>query len=223
MSNSILILGDSGTGKSTSFRNLDPKETFVINVINKPLPFRGAKKVYTKLSADGMEGNLYSSDNPSQIRRVIKHVNEKRPEIKNLIVDDFGYTVMNDFMRKCLIKGWDKFSEISKEFSDTIDMIRELREDLFFIAVMHVETDKQGKTKPKTVGNMIDQYICIEGKFTYAFHTMVNDGKYSFITNNDGIHMAKSSMGLFDQPFVDNDLQMIINEIKKFENEDINL
>jgi AAA domain len=223
MSTMILVIGDSGTGKSTSLRNLKPEETFILNVINKPLPFKGANKKYTRLSPDGATGNIYSSDEPAMIRRVINLINDTRPKIKNLVIDDFGYTIMNDFMRKALVKGYDKYSEIGKTCADTLEILSNLREDLNCIVMMHIETDKQGKTKPKTVGNMIDQYVCIEGKFTYVFHTIISDGRYLFIVNNDGHHMAKSSLGLFNTLYIDNDLDFVIKEINNYSNEDISI
>ena len=221
MSNAVLVIGDSGTGKSTSIRNLNPQETFIINVINKNLPFRGALKNYTRLSSDGATGNLYATDDAKNIIRTLKHINEKRPEIKNVVIDDFGYLIMNDFMRKALIKGYDKFTEIAKGFADVLECIKTLRDDLFCAVTMHIETDKQGKTKPKTVGNMIDQYVCIEGNFTHVFHTIVNDGKYRFITNNDGVHMAKNPLEMFDSLYIDNDLTFIKDAIHNYYNEDI--
>src|SRR6266851_2709948 len=99
MSNTSLIMGESGTGKSTSIRNLNPKETFIINVLNKPLPFKGYKSNYTKLSADGLTGNYYSSDDYQAIERLVRKINNDRPEIKNLIIDDFQYLMANEFMR----------------------------------------------------------------------------------------------------------------------------
>lgn len=222
MNNSILILGDSGTGKSTSLRNLPANETFVLNVIGKPLPFRGASRKYTKLSPDGLTGNYYCTDDANIIKRIIKLVNDKRPDIKYLILDDFGYVSMNAFMKRALLKGYDRFSEIASEFNTAMEMINQLRDDLFCIAMMHVETDKQGKTKPKTVGNMIDQYINIEGKFTHVLHTSVSDGRYQFITNNDGIHTAKTPFGLFDTNLIENDLKMVCDKINEYNNfEDI--
>lgn len=218
MNNSILILGDSGTGKSTSIRSLPHNETFILNVIRKPLPFRGAMKKYTPLSADGLTGNYYCSDDANVIKRVIKLVNDKRPDIKYLILDDFGYVTMNAFMKRALVKGYDRFSEIASEFNTAMELINQLRDDLFCIAMMHIETDKQGKTKPKTVGNMIDQYINIEGKFTHVLHTYVNDGSYKFITNNDGLHTAKTPLGLFDTSLIDNDLLFVVEKINEFNN-----
>ena len=89
--------------------------------------------------------------------------------------------------------------------------------------MMHVETQPDGKTKPKTVGKMIDNSICIEGNFSYVFHTSIIDKQYKFITNNDGIHMAKSSMGCFDELYIDNDLLMIANKIEEYNNQDIDM
>lgn len=221
MNNSVLILGDSGTGKSSSLRTLPPEETFIVNVIGKALPFRGSAKKYTKLSADGLTGNFYCTDDANQIKRVIKLVNDKRPEIKYLILDDLGYVTMNAFMKRALLKGYDRFSEIASEFNIAIEMINQLRDDLFCFAMMHIETDRQGKTKPKTVGQMIDQYINIEGKFTHVLHTCVVDGSYKFITNNDGLHMAKTSLGMFDKNLIDNDLMMVVDKINSYLNDDI--
>lgn len=217
MSKSILILGESGTGKSTSLRNLPPSETFIVNVLGKSLPFRGSSKLYTPLSPDGLTGNYYCSDDPRMVRKVIHTVNIKRPDIKYLVIDDLGYVIMNSFMRKSLQKGYEKFTELGKEFADLIDSITlNLRDDLFCFVMMHVEFDRQGKSKPKTVGNMIDQYVCIEGKFTTVLHSFVSDGRYSFITNNDGAHMAKSPMGLFDNLLIENDLFSVAQEFNKY-------
>lgn len=223
MSDTILILGDSGTGKSTSIRTLPPEETFIIKVINKPLPFRGSSNKYTKLSEDGLKGNCYCTDQAIMIKKAINIINNKRLEIKYLVIDDLGYVAMNGFMRRALNKGYDKFSEIGHEFSVATELLNSLRDDLFCFVTMHIETDKQGKTKPKTVGNMIDQYVCIEGKFTHIFHTHVTENNYKFITKNDGVHMAKTPLGLFEERLIDNDLMMIVNKINEYNNfDDIN-
>lgn len=221
MSTNVLILGESGTGKSTSIRTLPPDQTFILNVTGKPLPFRGSKVKYTHLSADGMEGNYYASDNAKQILRIINLINSKRKDIKYLILDDCGYIVMHDFMRKALEKGYDKYTSIAKDFSDIINSLMFLRDDLFCFMMMHIETDNAGKTKPKTVGKMIDQYINVEGKFTYVFHTFVMDRQYKFLTHYDGSHMAKCPNDIFEEQFIDNDLLMISQTIEAYNNGDI--
>lgn len=222
MSNAILILGESGSGKSTSLRNLDPKETMIINVIGKPLPFRGAKSKYTSLSPDGSTGNYYATDDTNSIKRVIKLIDTKRLDIKNLVIDDFGYTITNSFMRKANQRGYDRFIEIAKDMFDILDIISSLRDDLYCFVMMHTETDNQGRSKPKTVGRMIDQYICIEGKFTTVLNATVSDGKYLFATNYDGQNMAKSPLGLFETFYIDNDLQVVRDKMQDYFNEEIN-
>ncbi len=152
MSNNILILGESGSGKSTSVRTLPPESTMIINVIRKPLPFRGFKKKYPILSSDGLTGNYYASDDPKAIIRLINLVNNKRPDITALVIDDFGYMITNSFMRKSTIKGYDKFSDIGKETFEVLDLISNLRDDLFCFVMMHTEIDMNGRYKPKTVG-----------------------------------------------------------------------
>ena len=116
MSHSVLILGESGSGKSTSIRTLPHEETLIINVIGKSLPFRGSKNKYKKLSPDGLEGNYYASDDHSAIMRIIKLVNEKRKEIKYLVIDDFGYTLTNSFMRRASEVGFKKFTDIGEKW-----------------------------------------------------------------------------------------------------------
>lgn len=216
MSNAILILGDSGTGKSTSLRNLDPKQTFIINVLDKPLPFRGYRANYTKLSTDGLTGNYYESDDHEKITRVIKLVSSKRPEITNLIIDDFGFTITNTFMRRSRESSFAKFTDIGRNAWEIITSLRGLRDDLNCIVTMHVDIDSLGKYRPKTIGKMIDQYNIIEGAFTYVFQSVIVDHKYKFITINDGQHMAKTPMGCFDEFYVDNDMNQIVNTIQQY-------
>ena len=216
MSNAVLILGESGSGKSSSLRTLDPKETFIINVVNKPLPFRGAVAKYKKFSSETNEGNYYATDNSAKIKKLIQYINEKMFHVKHLVLDDFGYSISNAFMRRATQKGYDRFSEIASDTFFVLDCLTELRDDLSCFVMMHTEIDVNGKYKPKTIGRMIDQYICIEGKFTVVLHALICDGKYQFLTNNDGQHMAKSPMGMFEQPQIDNDLQYVINKINDY-------
>jgi hypothetical protein len=223
MSNAVLILGESGTGKSTSIRNLPSNETFVLNVIGKPLPFRGGLTKYKKLSSDGMEGNYYATDEAESILRVINLVNQKRLDIKYLVIDDFGYSITNSFMRKATQRGYDKYTEIGLATFTILDKINVLRDDLYCFIMMHSDIDQQGRHKPKTVGKMIDQYVNIEGKFSYVFHSLVADGDYRFLTNNDGQHMAKTPLGMFANQYIPNDLLGVaegINNYFKEENKD---
>ncbi len=207
MSNTSLIIGESGTGKSTSLCNLDPKETFIINVLDKPLPFKGYKKNYTPLTGwDDMIGNYYASDDYQKIINCIKFINTKRPEIKNLVIDDWQYTMCNEFMRRATENGFAKFTEIGQHAWMIIKSLTDCRNDLYCFVLSHSDTDSNGKYKCKSIGKMLDEKITIEGMFTVVLHTQVMDGQYRFLTQNDGSHIAKSPMGMFDEMYIPNDL-----------------
>ncbi len=221
MSINVLIIGESGTGKSTAIRTLPADQTFLINVINKPLPFKGSNKLYTKLSADGLTGNYFATDDHAIIMRLINLVNTKRPDIKYLVMDDAGYTLTNDFMKGALQKGYEKFSILARDFWEIMKTMNETRSDLLCFMLMHSDVDSQGKSKPKTIGKMLDEKVCIEGMYSVVLHSVVNDGAYSFITNNNGNLMAKSPMGLFDTQIIPNDLLFVSEKINEYLNKDI--
>lgn len=222
MSNNVLVIGTSGSGKSTSIRTLPPEETFCLNVLNKPLPFKGAQKRYTPLSSDGLTGNYYASDDHAAIMRVIRLVNTKRPEIKYLVIDDFGYFLTNSFMRAALVKGYDKFSMLAKDGWEIIKSINETRSDLICIMMMHAESDQDGRSKPKTIGKLLDEKVCIEGMFSIVLSTIINDGNYQFLTNHNGHLMAKSPMGMFKDALIPNDLKLVADTINDYLNDDVN-
>lgn len=230
MAEMILCVGAPGTGKSTAMRNLNPTETFVINVAEKPLPIKGYKKNYTPFTTDkekGSTGNVLNSSNAELIAKVMKHVSDKRPEIKQIIVDDSGYVMGFSNMDKVKDKGFDKFVDMAKEFYTIIKTASGLREDLRIVFNGHEENVGDAlnpKRKFKTVGRLLDNAIAVEGLFTYVFFTYVHKDDdsdkitYSFITNNDGTTTAKSPMGCFDEVLVDNDWELIFNKIDEYNN-----
>ena len=221
MSNAILIIGDSGSGKSTAIRNLPTEETFIINVMDKSLPFKGAKKSYTRLSADGKTGNYYSSDDSIAILRVINLVNTKRLEIKNLVLDDFQYSMCAEFMKRSSERGYDKFTDIGKNAWEIIRHLITSREDLFCYVLSHSDTDPNGKIKCKTIGRMLDDKVVLEGLFSVVLHAMIIDGQYRFLTQGDSIHISKSPMGMFPNKLIDNDLVTVRSHMQTYFNEDI--
>lgn len=216
MSNASLIIGESGTGKSTSLRTLNPAETFIINVLNKPLPFQGYKANYKMVSADGLTGNYYTSDNFEVIKQVVGKINKIRPDIKNLVIDDFQYVMAHEYMRRCLERGFDKFAEMGNHAWGILEMLTKLRDDLNCYVLTHSEANESGKMKVKTIGNMIDKHITFEGMFTVVLQTEISDGKYSFITQGDARHIAKSPMGMFDTKEIPNDLAFVNNRINQY-------
>ena len=221
----VLILGQSGTGKSTSARNLDPKATFIINVAKKPLPFKGWKSAYTEISKDNPSGNMLSSDNYTSIMNTLEYINTKRPEIKVVIVDDNQYLMANEYMKRAKENGFQKFVDISQNAFKLADSLKNLRDDLYVIVNNHIEVDKDefGKqvTQAKTIGKMFTQYVTLEGLYSIVLYTKVNrkdDGslEYVFVTQNDGSNTAKSPMGLFDSLEIPNDLNEVIKKIEEY-------
>ncbi len=212
----ILISGESGSGKSTAIRHLEPKETFIINVIDKPLPFKNFKKDYTAFSSDKTEGNYYVSDNSKTILNVIKYVSNSKPDIKNIIVDDFQYVMANEFMRRALEKGYEKFSQIGQNAWEIINESSRCRQDLNIFFMCHNDIEEDGKSRCKTIGKMLKDKITIEGMFTVVLHSVVQDSQYKFLTQYDGIHIAKSPIGLFEEKYIDNDLNLVVNKINDY-------
>lgn len=223
MSNTILVIGESGVGKSTSIKSLNPEETFIINVLGKMLPFKSANKAYKPFNKENPTGNIYSTDNADTIKRLIASVDKNRPEIKNLIIDDYQYVMCNEYMNKALEKGFDKFSLIGQNAWSIIQRLTETRNDLFCFVLSHSETEEDGRVKCKTIGKMIDRTVCLEGMFYVVLHALVRDEKYKFLTQNDGKHLAKSPMGMFNDRLIDNDLNYVKEKISEYINEDIDL
>jgi len=221
MSNTILIIGESGSGKSSSIRNLNHEETIIINVLNKPLPFKGYKKKYSSTPSETRMANYFATDDYKKIRECIARVNAKK-EVKNLIIDDFQYVMANQFMKKAMERGFDKFTEIGQSAWQIIKDLTECREDLNCFVISHSDVDSTGKAKCKTIGKMLDDKICLEGMFTVVLHALTSENKYKFLTQNDGVHIAKSPMGMFKDKYIDNDLMEINKSIDEYFNEDIN-
>ena len=139
MAQGVLIIAESGAGKSTSIETLDPKETFIINVANKPLPFKGWRKKYTIWSKENPSGNMYDKSSPENIEACIKYVSEKRPEIKNIIIDDFQYMSSFEFFDKANEKGYEKFTQIGAHLARIARMPKDMREDLLIFFLTHAE------------------------------------------------------------------------------------
>lgn len=222
MSNTVLIIGESGSGKSTSIRNLDPSTTFIINVLDKPLPFKGARKQYISCNKENPQGNYASSDDSLVIKKLIMAINERRQEIKTIIIDDFNYVLTNEFMRQALVKGYEKFSLLGQNAWSIINELNKTRSDLDCFLISHSQFDDHGKSKPKTIGKMIDDKVCLEGMVTICLHSLIIDGQYKFLTQNDGSHTSKSPFGMFENKLIDNDLLYVKDKIHQYLDEDIN-
>ncbi len=222
MSNTMLIIGESGTGKSTSIRNLNPKETFIINIFNKPLPFKGYKAKYKSIvDWDDKEGNYFSTNDHSKIIKMLRIIDKQRPEIKNIIIDDFQYIMCSEFMNRVKERGYDKFSEIAQHAYNIIEALPTLREDLNCFVLSHSELNEAGKMKAKTIGKLIDDKVVLEGLFTTVLQTEISESGYRFLTQGDGKHIAKSPMGMFEDRYIANDLQYVVEKMNHYYQGDV--
>jgi len=227
MAQGVLIIAESGAGKSTSIETLDPKETFIINVANKPLPFKGWKKKYTIWSKENPSGNMYDKATPESIEACVKYVSEKRPEIKNIVIDDFQYMSSFEFFDKANEKGYEKFTQIGAHLARIARMPKDMREDLLIFFLTHAEeaTDMEGKRKfkAKTIGKMVDEKLTLEGLFSIVLFGKAKRNKdgeirYVFETQTNGENTCKSPRGMFPTLEIANDLENVVKAIKDYEN-----
>ena len=209
MSNTVLIIGNPGSGKSSSIRTLNPKETFILSVLNKPLPFKGYKKNYIPITSwDDREGNYLITDDWQKIIKCIKLIND-RPEIKSLIIDDFNYIMCSEFMKRSSEQGYNKYTDMALHTFLIVQELMNSRSDLFNFVFAHSEIDNTGFSKIKTIGKLLEEKISLEGMFTTCLHAQIIDGRHRFLTQNNGTHLAKSPMGLFSEMYIENDLDQI--------------
>ena len=222
----IAIVGESGTGKSTSLRNLNPETTFIISTTGKPLPFRAWKKKYIPIKIEGknVSGNYYVSSKWDQILKILQIIDKMMPHIKQVIIDDFQYVLSYEFVDRATEVGYTKFSELAQHAMEILRYSEKMREDCKMIFLTHSENvgdNVNPKYVIKTVGKLLSEKVTLEGLFTYIFFTKVNEGdsgrmEYKLITNNDGSCVAKTSVGLFEDLEIDNDLDEIIKVIDAY-------
>ena len=228
MAELIAIVGPSGSGKSTSIRNLNPEETFIISTTGKPLPFRGFKAKYKSLKQDpeskAWEGNYYVTSSVDKIGTVLKLINSKMPNIKTIVLDDMQYLMSFEAMDRAKEKSYEKFTEMAQHMYSVFKEAMNMRDDLMFVVCTHSENagDEMNQNyKIKTIGKMLDNVIVLEGLFTYVLYTVIgknDDGgiAYKFMTNSDGTNTAKSPFGCFEDLYIDNDLEYVIEKIREY-------
>ena len=222
----IAIVGESGTGKSTSLRNLNPETTFIISTTGKPLPFRAWKKKYIPIKIEGknVSGNYYVSSKWDQILKILQIIDKMMPHIKQVIIDDFQYVLSYEFVDRATEVGYTKFSELAQHAMEILRYSEKMREDCKMIFLTHSENvgdNVNPKYVIKTVGKLLSEKVTLEGLFTYIFFTKVNEGdsgrmEYKLITKNDGSCVAKISLGKFEDLEIDNDLDEIIKVIDAY-------
>ena len=211
MSISTMILGESGTGKSTSLRNLDPQHTLLIQTVSKPLPFRSSE--WKKCTKENPAGSVLVTDNSASIVQAML-----RTKREIIVIDDFQYLLANEFMRRVTDheagnSAFAKYNEIARHAWDVLMASTSLPEYKRVYILSHTSTDDFGKTKIKTIGKLLDEKIVMEGLVTIVLRTQVQNGNYLFSTRNSGSDTVKSPLGLFDEEMIENDLATVDSQI----------
>lgn len=207
MAKGVLILGSSGTGKSSSLRNFKDEDVAVINVVGKELPFR------SQLSS------VIATADYNIIKQKILGTQKKA-----IVIDDAGYLITKQFMDNHNKTGGGNavfalYNDMADQFWMLIDFIKnKLPDDKIVYIIMHEDYDERGGVKPKTIGKLLDEKVCIEGLFTIVLRACINDGKYQFCTHNKGYDAVKSPMDMFKEDYIDNDLAAVDKVIRDYYN-----
>lgn len=201
----VLIIGKSGSGKSASLRNFQPEEVDIINVEGKPLPFR----------------NNHTTINTDDYKEVAKAV--KGSGKPSIVIDDAGYLITNSFMRGHSSTGagnaiFSFYNDIADNFWKLITFIKGkgVAPDKVVYIMMHEDQNDFGQIKPKTLGKLLDDKVCIEGMFTIVLRSVMHDGAYYFRTRTDGLDVCKTPIGLFEAAEIDNDLKAVDVAIREY-------
>lgn len=208
MSTPVLILGESGTGKSTSFRDLDPTKTLLIQAIKKPLPFK--RDGWGYFDPATKSGNMFATDHVATIIELMQ-----KTKRKIIILDDFQYVLANELLRRYRETGYGKFSEIGYNGWNLINVASQLADDVHVYISAHTMTGEDGVTKIKTPGKLLETYS-IEGMFSIVLRTVMRDGEFFFATKNSGNDTVKSPMGMFETELIPNNLVLVEEAIKAF-------
>lgn len=219
MAKIIAVVGDTGTGKSTSIRTMDPKDTYIVSVAGKELPFKGSEKLYNREAK-----NYKVVESASEILTLIRTLGKDYPNIKNVVIDDANYIMGFDLVNKATETGYTKFSLLAKNMVSLIQEVKKEREDLIVYYFTHLEEVEDGgeivSYKFKTAGKMLDNQINLPGLFTIVLYTVVetkgDKTVYGFATNRYQKYPAKSPQGMFEEVKIPNDLKAVTDAVREY-------
>jgi len=225
MANVAIIMGKSGTGKSTSIKTLNPDETVIISVLDKRLPFKGSAKMY-----NAEKKNFFLLDKYADIISYLKGISDKLQNVKNVILDDSMYTMRKEFFNRINEKGYEIYKELAAHFQQIIATCEKMRGDINVFLILHIEPVFNGAMietyKIATIGKLIDDKFNPVELVSVALMSDIrydNDGKpeYGFYThanmNSDGIKIpCKSPEGMFEEDFIPNDLQLVVDKMNEY-------
>lgn len=229
MARVALVLGESGAGKSTSIRTLNPKETFIVNSLGKDLPFKGSGKLYTYFHKDtNPNGNMVKTTAGAAVIQWLNYIDQKMPHIKNIIIDDNTHQSSMEYIRRIRETTWDKFNDIAYNMVTIADLCIKLRDDLTVFIMHHVTTEGDGiltdkKVKAQTLGKLVDQKLSsYESFFTIIFlaeKAKDDDGKIEhYFLTRDANSTAKTPIGMFEEEKIPNDLALVKEAIHEYYN-----
>lgn len=205
-----MIIGTSGSGKTTSLEKLDPKQTFYIDADGKGLSWKGWRKQYNKENK-----NYFQCDAPEQIFSLMQTIDEKQKQIKFLVIDTLNGCMVADEMRRAKEKAYDKWMDLAQSVYSIVDYSNKMRDDLTVILIGHTQTSDDGFTCMLTNGRKLNK-ICLESKMTTVLLSRINDnGEYVFETRARN-STAKTPRGAFDADEIPNDITLVIDALKDF-------
>lgn len=218
MAKTLLIMGESGAGKTTSARTLDPKTTLYIDCDRKGLSFKGWKKLYCKENK-----NYIATSNIETIWAYLKRCNNQdMAHIKTVVIDTLNGIMIDDEFKRMHEKTFDKWQDLAASIYRLVTDINQLRDDLTIVCMAHCQTDRDDNgymfTRMKTSGRKLDK-IVVESKFTTVLLAKADNGKYVFETHANH-STTKSPMGCFDEMQIPNDLAAVIAALDKYETEE---
>ena len=215
MAKIIGIMGESGSGKTTSMRNLDPSTSYYIDCDKKGLSWRGWKKQYNVEAK-----NYFATDQQNLVLAVMQGINKERPNIKTIVIDTLNGIMVADEMRRSKEKGFDKWLDLAVSVYGIIDYALTMRDDITVIFVCHSQTvrDDSGYmfTSIKTNGQKLSK-IGLETKFPIVLYAKCVDGQYLFETQAN-FSTAKTPMGLFEEKTIPNDIANVLKALEDYEN-----
>ena len=205
-----MIIGTSGSGKTTSLEKLDPKQTFYIDADGKGLSWKGWRKQYNKENK-----NYFQCDAPEQIFSLMQTIDEKQKQIKFIVIDTLNGCMVADEMRRSKEKAYDKWVDLAQSVYNIVDYSNKMRDDLTVILIGHTQTSDDGFTCMLTNGRKLNK-ICLESKMTTVLLSRINDnGEYVFETRAKN-STAKTPRGAFDADEIPNDITLVIEALKDF-------
>ena len=196
----VLILGESGSGKSFSIKNMNPEKVGIFAVEKSLLPFRNKGFKIAK------------NANYNMIMTALK-----APQLKAYVIDDSQYLMVNEFFDRAKDAGYQKYTDIGLHFRNLVHHINQnLPDDVIVYFLHHTEIDSNtGKTKAKTVGKMLDNYLTVEGCFNIVLQAVAEGKDHYFITQSDGSNTAKSPEDMFAIKIA-NDLAAVDTAIRDY-------